>query len=219
MTEKEKSSDSTKNNENITYSSEIKTAQENWGKIFNDYDNGEDRVKELIHKAKRFLDLNLPYTEEMVEDLKVLKSAKTKEDFVDGVESAIKKVVNIDDPLEYEKLFRLLTESKQDNQIVNKVFYYNIQEDKVDIHVLASKTLGPAKIRRLFLQGLEQLAKDIRNNDSIKVICAESWILYRNPKLAKKLGFKIVTTKDTDKVSLFVISKEDFLKRYLKGEK
>ena len=80
-------------------------------------------------------------------------------------------------------------------------------------------------MRKLVVEGLRDLADIVQKDENIQKITAESWIVGKSSKIMEKLGFQISSEegrKVTDKRELgeeikkAEISREDFLKKYLK---
>ena len=99
--------------------------------------------------------------------------------------------------------------------MLSEVLYYGMDEEMgvVDIHVTSSRDLGIAKTARLFREGLEKLAVIVKENDRIKKVVATSWIIEDNPDvIVKKFGFSLESGKE----DTAIMSREDFLEKYLK---
>lgn len=78
-------------------------------------------------------------------------------------------------------------------------------------------------------EGLQKLAEIVKENESLQVIAATSWIVARKTERLEELGFTDmgpITDEereqhfkgDTRPINKAVISREDFLKKYLKAK-
>ena len=75
-------------------------------------------------------------------------------------------------------------------------------------------------------EGLEELAKTVKENQAVKRVEAISWIVADHPKILEKLGFTVVGEIDEEMrrkyyaddnrpIGRATVSREDFLRRYL----
>ncbi len=87
---------------------------------------------------------------------------------------------------------------------VNELLYYNIEGEKLFIHLAKNDAIPLHKKRSVFKDGLSKLADDIegkkkRELEDIKFIIAGSWILKIKPRLGEDLGFKVYKDPSDEK--------------------
>ena len=196
------------------YAAEIGRAKENWARIFDAHTNGKDRVQEILHRFEWIPNSELINGDQIRKDLENLFSKKSREEFVGGVMLALGPIIELskNDPVTFEKIQR----ESQKSDGGNEALHWNLDENDAQIHLSAVKTLGISKIKKVVVGGLEELAKTIKENQQIKTINATSWIIYKNPKIIERLGFKIVKTNEERSEATASITREEFLKKYLK---
>jgi hypothetical protein len=113
---------------------------------------------------------------------------------------------------------------KEDNPI-----YYTLEEDdKLALHVQSARTLSTVEKVRALKESFGELATQLQTKEelvNVKEITATSWIVAKNPRLMKRLGFTVddLTSEEArpndidnpDKeVGRAHISVEDFLKQH-----
>ncbi len=205
------------------YSEQVQKAKERWSRLFDDPENknSRDRVKKLLEQYRNILDDGRFYGREIRAGIEALSGEENKEKFIEGMMLALKPVIDLakNQPKEFEKILRELQDSGESKR-VNDVFYYDIHENQIVIHVSASKTLGGAKIGRLFQEGMKALVQVVKQNSSIEKISANSWVIFemmkRDPKLVNKYlrGFQIIFMDEENKEALAEISAQDLVKEY-----
>lgn len=116
---------------------------------------------------------------------------------------------------------------------LNRMLAYAKFQDAVLLHVSPSKTLQLSEKLRFLNDGLNKLADVLVNDPKIKKVQGSSWIMQENPRLVERLGFRIEEIPKMEKAIHFLVnlfrkekspqyksasmSREDFLKRYLKA--
>lgn len=94
--------------------------------------------------------------------------------------------------------------------------------NKIILHLRPSSTIPIGEKIKDVNMGLASLAQLLSVNSelsNITVISVSSWVVKKNPSLFQKLGFTLEEENDNDKLGgerRGRISKEDFLKKYLK---
>ncbi len=186
------------------------------GEIFDSHNIGSKRMKSLLFRLKPFLDSEEIDGEEIKVQLEALADIEDRDEFIEKTFSILRPVYE----LETKNLAELQTiidknhlEIQRNSVEVNEVFNYDIEGEIANIHLSPAKGFPIKELKKLYLEGLITLAKVIEKNEYIATIKAHSWIVSENPKLIERLGFTL--TDDYQKSYNAIISKEDFLKRYL----
>lgn len=109
---------------------------------------------------------------------------------------------------------------------VNDTLQVSIEgSDRIGIHVLSGLALED--FYRSFLEGMKRIALIVRDNPSIGIIEGVSWIWKKYPAIAERLGFTIIGNapqrthlpeKERERCMLAEMSREEFLKKYLKDD-
>jgi hypothetical protein len=105
---------------------------------------------------------------------------------------------------------------------VNEFLSYDIQENKLNVHVFSGGLEGSfAK----YAEGLCEVARVIEQHKEVESVEAVSWIVVKHPKILERLGFTIekedngqpkVETSNGEVTGHASMTREDFLKKYLK---
>lgn len=133
-------------------------------------------------------------------------------------------------PRELEQSIREYIQNRSD-ETINELLHYSVTKDKeLYLHVSPAKTLSLPEQLKLLREGLPILAKKLKENpnlQNVETIGAVSWIVAANPGLLTRIGFTYKGNLDekrkaesfpgdTSDIGEAYISREDFLKRYLK---
>jgi len=99
--------------------------------------------------------------------------------------------------------------------IASELLYYQVKENVIELHILPGMDLSIIAFINDIRNGLKKIAEFVKKNEQISIISGQSWIITEKPELLEKLGFT-VRTQEGGVDSIATISREDFLKRYLK---
>ncbi len=206
---------------------ELERAKDSFSAVFKSHKDGPERVEVVVKRLGKLLENSTFNGEEIEGALRACAELDDERKFVDGVMSAIKPILVFrkDHPDEFEKIAREAAMSQEGMTPLNEIMYYGGRDDYIHIHLANARYVE--NLRALVLDGLQKLAKIIEGNGKVKTIEATSWIVAKNPKLMEKMGFKIEGEIDDEfrrkyfsgdkrKISKAAISREEFLKRYLK---
>jgi len=203
-----------------------------YGKVFDKYQDGEERIKDVLTGIRAFLEsektgLNKEEIARMVKECSLIED---RDVFADRIVGATKEIYNFirDNP---ELRLEIVMESAGYKKL-NRCLYYMYGDDKksVGIHLAPSEELGIAEVKRLVLEGLGDLAQILQEHPEIDKVTARSWIVGKKlgTKLMERLGFK-VDEKSGEKVDdsralgqeekSAEISSKDFLAKYGKKQK
>lgn len=104
-----------------------------------------------------------------------------------------------------ERLRRLF--SRKEKFIpINELLSYRTEQGSVYIQVMPEKEIDNVLVE--FTDGLRELAKIVSQNESIKKITANSWIVAEHPAVMERFGFTV-----TGEI------KEDLKQKHFRGEK
>jgi len=100
---------------------------------------------------------------------------------------------------------------------INELFFYEIDDKTVHIHLAPAEDFSIYKVRTLFKEGLLKLADIVEVNKDINTICGTSWILgsEKGKSIAEKLGFTFEGINQNNEGEIS-ITREKFLELYLK---
>jgi hypothetical protein len=195
------------------------------GEVFDRHHSGVERVEEVLKNISPVIESkksNLD-KEEIVRQLNACIGLEDRQQFIDRVFEATKPVSDFrrNNP---ELNIEIMMENAGFTKI-NRSLYYGEGDNLIHIHLAPSEDLGMARVKKLMMEGFNNLAEIVNKNKKVEKITARSWIVGDHPKVMEKLGFKIDQEsgeKVTDERGLgneeksSEISREDFLKRYLK---
>lgn len=202
--------------ENITQKPE-KNEQEKINEFYNQvkkgteytYDlstDGTKRINNILSDLKFLLDSDkLPIDSNSIRQaLTDCAKIDDKTEFVNKTFEILKPLLDIkfSNPQLFEELQRkhFLLDNKFNS--LNELLHYDINDDGwAHIHIAPFETI-PAKEKSklliLFNEGMEKLAEILKNNDNIKGVIAESWIVAEHPKILERYGFKITGEIDEE---------------------
>ena len=195
--------------ENIEHERIKKSIKEMLGMIFDSNNSGPERTGALLKRLEPFLTSTLIEGESIRQSLRELPAIEERGQFVESTFSLLGPFVDL--RINHEEEFDRLRPGDTPVTLVNEIFAYGLYENSADIH-LGLSGLPMGEIKKLFIEGLKELAKVVNDNKKIIVITGESWIIAKNPGIVEKLGFTI----DDKNARSASISREDFLGRYLK---
>lgn len=218
-------------------SSEIQAAEIAVEQVFDLNKTGEERVTEILQKIKPILKSGLFDEDGIIAQINQAGEIEDKKTFAAKIVSVLTPILELraKDPDAFEKLSRAPEEEKFTE--LNEVFSYNEisnLEGKKSflIHLPVDgekrKRLGLIKIGRMFEQGMQKLAKITAESEGISKIEATSKLVKQYQRLMKTLGFTVTGPIDEElrrahfretkpgEVYHSEMSREDFLKRYLK---
>lgn len=192
---------------------------------------GHDAVSEFLKIIEPFLNSDMiKGKDNLISQLEECRSIQDKDVFIDRIFSAAQPVLEFRDnnPEEFQRLKR----EGSKNLPINEVLSYNraLYEtggEQIFIH-LDPVRFGDVSLNQI-KDGLRELAQIIKEDESIKVINANSWITAKQPGLLEKFGFtigKVLTDEEREKyfpgekrqVRESSITREEFLKRYLTND-
>jgi len=144
--------------------------------------------------------------------------------------AALKPVtaLKMNDPENFEKIVTAGIPTEKDEFVpLNEILSYGRGKDYVHIHLLPPGKVGLAALVKGSLDGLRELARIVREDETIKEITATSWIVAEHPKLLERMGFIMQGEIDEEmrdrhfrgdkrRISKATISREEFLRRYLR---
>lgn len=106
---------------------------------------------------------------------------------------------------------------------VNRLIAYDIKDQTLRLHHSLGETVGNKK--GLYQDGMKKIAVIVAGNPQIQNIGAKSWIVAEHPGLFDNAGFSIEElspeeraqhfAKEKRDIKLAIISREDFLKKFL----
>lgn len=218
-----------KSQEELLESEEAIQAKTKAGEVFDAIESGDERYSVLSKALERFVKEGILKKEDVENSLKSLSEIDNREKFINGVLEVLLPVLDFKElhPAEFEKLEYEMSIEQGYFTRLNETLSYGRSGEVVHIHLVSSRELGIAKLKKLVLEGLEELAKVVEKDEKIKIITATSWIVAKNPKLLEKLGFTVtgpISEKervefypgDDRDVSSAEISRDEFLEKYLK---
>lgn len=199
------------------YEKELERAKNNWGKLFDEFQDPQERIEVLLSRMEWIFEINVVDGKKILENLQGLSEENDRQEFINKIVEALSPILELSkkNPEVFEEAQRKFVQEKGGN-VVNEVFYYDMHEGGVEIHVFPAKSLGPAKIKKKFLEGLRELANVIEKDSSLTTIKAVSWIIFEKPALVELLGFTVTGMNEEQREGNAEISREEFLKRYLK---
>jgi len=190
-------------------------AKEGLGKVFRAFPTGEERVGAIITVLPMLIN-------DEKERLLSCGGISDEQGFIENVFEVILRLV--DRYIADEKEFKKATiERKTGFKMVGDVLSYGVEQNWVHVHFSPVDKFGAKKIEKEF----GDLAKIIFLDPSTKKIQAESWIVAEYPALLERFGFTVegpISKEQKEKyfsdekrpVWDAYISRDDFLKRYLK---
>jgi len=84
--------------------------------------------------------------------------------------------------------------SRRGKKMLNRLIEYNINDEKVEIHVPLTLVGNAIELRSLFVDALRKLAEKFQNDPefkNVKKVSAQSWIVFKVHKALEKFGFTI----------------------------
>ncbi|MCX6790992.1 MAG: hypothetical protein NTV62_02235 [Candidatus Gribaldobacteria bacterium] len=158
----------------------------------------------------------------VVQDLWECRLINNKEEFVS-------KILNIMQPVfdlcieRGGEIFRALEQQAGKIAVNDFLSYEVLSPDSIAIHLGLMPRVG---IIKDFEEGLKDLAEIVKQSPEIKNIYATSWIVFKQPKLIERFGFRVIKELSEDEkkdlpphqrkqgISESVISREELLERY-----
>ncbi|MFA6270138.1 MAG: hypothetical protein WC657_02930 [Candidatus Paceibacterota bacterium] len=166
----------------------------------------------------------------LIEKFKLSLDLNSLEDFVSSAFEILKDIINlnINHPEIFERMRRERIMQAKGNIRLSELVYYDVdlEHGVARIHIAPGKDINPILILRSFREGLKKLAKELEEDERIKEIKADSWIVASNPGLLEKAGFVIdgpITDEERERyfsgdprpISKSHINRETFLEKYL----
>jgi len=217
------------NIENSDLFKKIKTQIEN---MFDESKDPQETVKIFMEKIEPFFNyvdkkiLSAEKITEIKDSLQACGNIADKNQFTDAVMNALRPVIRVKEEhaVEFEEA-QMQTMNKEGGFIaINRLLSYGIYGPIVHLHAPPGKTVEGK--RKLYLDGLAELAKIINQNPEIEEITATSHLVAEHQGLFKMLGFTVGDLPEESRKEHFAgeerelkiakISREDFLKRFLK---
>lgn len=206
---------------------ELERAKDSFVVVFKNHKDGQERVNVIAGRLGKILDSDAFDGEAVKKSLQACSKIEDEKEFVDGVMLALQPVLTFrkNNPQAFEKMAREVAMSQEGMKPLNEIMYYGGRDDYIHIHLANARDMK--KLRALVLDGLQKLAEIIKADEKVKTIEATSWIVAKNPGLMEKMGFEVEGEIDEEfrrrhfgddkrKISKATISREEFLKRYLK---
>ena len=210
---------------------EIAEAKRNIGAFFDKHEDGQKIVKDILSKIEPFLRSDLIDGDKVRQSLKGCSTIKDREEFIEKVLSALGPISDLkkNNPGAFEEIERKAfiegVEARGFKKI-NEILSYGVSEDFVHIHLAPARQFGISGLKKMTQEGLEELAKTVKENQAVKRVEAISWIVADHPKILEKLGFTVVGEIDEEMrrkyyaddnrpIGRATVSREDFLRRYL----
>jgi len=210
---------------------EIEQARKGIGLFFDNNKDGQKRVDDIISKIEPFLRSDLMDGEKVRQSLRECSTIKDRGEFIERVFSSLKPINDLkkNNPGIFEaierKAFVEEVEARGFKKI-NEILSYGVSEDFVHIHLAPARQFGISGLKKMTQEGLEELAKTVKENQAVKRVEAISWIVADHPKILEKLGFTVVGEIDEEMrrkyyaddnrpIGRATVSREDFLRRYL----
>ena len=195
-----------------------KTIRRKIATVFDNFEIGEDRIENLISESDDLFQ-KIEDSEGVKMQLKACASIGNKNEFIERVAAVLKPCLNF-----LVTQTDLMINSKR--RQLNAMLAYEINDDAVCLHVFTGGLEGRLSE---FVEGLQELAKEVKNNEAITTIEAVSWIVVKHPKVLARLGFvldggeddlsKKLTLSNGIEYAKAHMDKDDFLKKYLLDEK
>lgn len=198
----------------------LENAKHNWGFVFDEKKgDGQAASEELFARIEPMLKgiFDDDVIKEMREALTLCNDATDKDDFVEKFFLALKPLVDFrsQDRKKFSEIARSLQQERiEPDNLLSEILYCDpIKEGdtEANLHLFQAEDKGIRELKRLFTEGLENLAKRIKDNTSIKQVVASSYLIKNNPEVIVRLfGFTLVS-EDTA-----VMSIGNFLDKYSK---
>jgi|SRR3989344_512239 len=102
-------------------------------------------------------------------------------------------------------------------EIANRIVAYESNGDKLLLHIPTVFLKTPLEFRRLFIDGLREIASLIQTDKSlaqIKTISGISWLVFNTPRMFENMGFTVTWTDATEELACVEIDREKFIELY-----
>ncbi len=200
-----------------------------------EYDNPEERIDKIMEKLTPFFKnidkniLNDNQIEQIKQNIEATSLIKNKDEFLEILMKALKPIIDLKEktPDKFEE-----AEAKAMNEAsgfteINRLLSYGKYKSTIHIHAPAGETVS-GKLG-LYREGMAKLAEIVNNDPDVQTITATSYLVAEHPGLFTRMGFKVEDISDelrernfkgeTRKIKKAWISREEFLRRFLKSKK
>ena len=200
--------------------------------IVNDSEDTDDAIKQILKRLESFfkhIDKELLPDEkinEIINSVYASKDIEDKEEMIDSITDAFKPLldIKINNPKAFEDVQAKAMNEAGGFTEINRLLSYGKDNGIIHIHAPAGKSVE-GKFS-LYRQGMRDLAKIVNKDPEITTITATSHIVSEHPEMFTIMGFSVreMTPEEkqkhfaaeTRKISRAEISREDFLKKFLK---
>lgn len=201
------------------------------GAIFAQQTDGPARVKALDNQLGGFLEqIKKGYfpPEEITAIKKNLDNCADAADAPSFIEKAMAIISpllswRVKNKIGFEEVQSHFINADQGFIEVNRLIAYDIKDQTLRLHHSLGETVGDKK--GLYRDGMKKIAAIVVANPQIQNIGAKSWIVAEHPGLFANAGFSIGEVSPEDRaqhfakekrdIKLAIISREEFLKRFL----
>ncbi|MEK7648383.1 MAG: hypothetical protein AAB400_00505 [Patescibacteria group bacterium] len=210
----------------------LKQAQVGISAICDQFNNSEDRVKEIINKLDPFFEwvdkslLSKGQISEIKRSLLQCAAIHNKKKFLGAVITVLQPAMEIRKAhaAEFEEAHAKAMNESEGFTEINRLLSYGKSSDLIHIHASLGKTVENKL--SLYRSGLRKLAEIIDRDPDIRRITATSPLVAQHPGLFTIAGFAVEDISDDVRMLHFKnekqeikrasISREDFLKKFLK---
>lgn len=191
--------------------------------LFKSYSTGKERMDEIRSQIEKVLD-SLENKEEILRQLTECEQINDKRIFIDKVFDTIKPAIDL--MAEKPELFESDKEGGIQEIIkINEILSYSVEGDFIFIHVIPKEKVADGLTK--MNEGLNKLAEIVDERKEIKTVEMASWIVTKHPNVVRRFGFELDGEINKDFRNKYFqgdnavihkahMTKEDFLKRYLK---
>ncbi len=189
--------------------------------FFDTVKDPEERKSIMIGKLKPFFDAGLMDENLFLQQIEEICAIDDKEFFVER-SLDLMKLYYLARSRDKSGLFdSIRREQHGGRERINEILEYELVDDGriIKIHTWPREKPGIKKLKMLTDSGFRELAKIIDQNEKIEKVEAWSYLVLKNKKLFEGLGFTLgeeYTTSEGIEGQGAEISREEFLKRYLK---
>ncbi|MGD0577199.1 MAG: hypothetical protein ABSA74_03940, partial [Candidatus Staskawiczbacteria bacterium] len=190
--------------------------------IFETARTPQERIDVILSRFKPFFDAGLLDEKALMLQIENCCSVEDKDTFIQRV-TELAKVYFLAKRRDTTGVEHVAMVSEQGRTAVNEILDYDYDDNgkTIQIHLAPTNKPGMKKLKELMLSGLQDLADVVEQNEGILKIGARSPLVYKNPRLVEKLGFKLVGDVyiwKGEKSRASEMSREEFLERYLREQ-
>ncbi len=200
-----------------------------------DFKDPQKRIREIRKRLDLF---DTPETDRVISqealqevraDVEKCGEVESPDAFIEAAMKALRSIVDIAEkyPKEFEVLQGELINRERRYIPLNDLVSYGKSGDRIHLHHTPGRTKGVKEKITTYKSALENLARIVKEDPEIRQVTATSWIVGEHPVLFSRFGFTIsgeVTSEfkkrhfpgETSSVMEAIMSREDFLERFLK---